>query len=864
MMQHFGGFRFSINKNEIDNFSAIKIDEVKEIVYKSAVFENDYDLLCSYQMINIYKKNSGGDDDNDEDNEYDDDEDSEGEPRLNIDAVIAMALKECQQTENNDDNNDENDDKKNEEPKNEKPKEEDFKIFVHQLNDDKQIEIPKSGECVVVSFPIEIVVVHEKGKKSKKFKKGDIYVVNFSPSEKEQEECFIDSYEQIKKDFNDFISLSKYDNALFDAHSSISNTTIENTTNTNTNETINNENNENINNNNNNDNENNNNDNSVNVDVNVSDNNNDTNNENNNDNNNDTNNDDDNNNVNINDINNDTNRNENDDGEEDNEDSENYNDYHIYDLEKIPTTVSVSIPILPTTISPRVISLRYSIITRYNRLIESMIVSYTLNDDSGGSYSNTDWWSGSSSHSTGNPPSQYMHQIIGPAYSMKTESKFRFINNILKNEKKESYNMKLIFNRFEDQKFLNSIENRKEKSSLITARPLFVQLLEQVDDNSISLLKVRGAPPFKVNLVGEGAIDGGGPSREIFSSLIIEMMNDHLGIFTFNPNRRHNNKETNQEDLIPNIKANFYGDFNDDISHLLSKRFTFAGALIACCIVSSLPQPLKLSSIIWDHLSCGEVSIESIYEVDNNFKTLIENCEELENSLKSSCLSDEDFKNRFVHSFQIQNSFDELIEIVPSGSKIAVTKENLHEFIQLAKKARIHEFDSQLNDIKDGFDKIMSYKNITSILHPNELELLVCGEPSCSIEQMKKLTKISVSYLSNEKLTENDLIKMFWNVMNKMSPDDRMQFIKFSTGNLGLPAPGLKWDKDLSIDITSREEKEEKGKNMLFSSTCMSKVEIPFFENEDELEKMIRLSLKFSGMISDDGAHFEEVSTEFL
>lgn len=69
-------------------------------------------------------------------------------------------------------------------------------------------------------------------------------------------------------------------------------------------------------------------------------------------------------------------------------------------------------------------------------------------------------------------------------------------------------------------------------------------------------------------------------------------------------------------------------------------------------------------------------------------------------------------------------------------------KENLHEFIQLAKNARLHEFDYELSEIKEGFDKIISYKNITSLLHPNELKLLVCGEPNCSIEQMKKLTKM--------------------------------------------------------------------------------------------------------------------------
>lgn len=127
--------------------------------------------------------------------------------------------------------------------------------------------------------------------------------------------------------------------------------------------------------------------------------------------------------------------------------------------------------------------------------------------------------------------------------------------------------------------------------------------MEQVDIDSIPLMKVQGKPPFSVDLVSEGSIDGGGPSREIFSSLIFEMMNDHLGIFTPNPNYLHDVKESNIEDLIPNINDKISEEFVSSISILLSSnRFIFAGALIGCCIVSSIPQSMKLSNIVWEFL----------------------------------------------------------------------------------------------------------------------------------------------------------------------------------------------------------------------------------------------------------------------
>ena len=538
----------------------------------------------------------------------------------------------------------------------------------------------------------------------------------------------------------------------------------------------------------------------------------------------------------------------------------------MYEIKKIDMNPSVVIDDIPDSISPRVVSLRCSVISMYNRIIEGMMVSYTLAEEDDDSNAESNWWRNTSS-SDEKPSSQYMKQVIGPAYSMSTRSKFAFINNILKNEKKGNCELSLIFNRFEAEKFHNKFTKeggKDEDKSGVFARPLFVQFMEQVDDDSIQLLKVRGAPPFSVNLVGEGAIDGGGPAREIFSSLIIEMMSEHIGMFTYNPNRRHKNKETNQEDLIPNPSSNeteLRSEFSNDVERLLSKGLTFCGALIAACIVSALPQPMKLASMVWEYLTSGYLSIESIYEIDSNFYHLIQDAESLE-KVDLSNLTDEQFNREFNHVFEIHDSFGKTIELVPSGSKVPVTKENLHDFIQLAKKWRLHEFDDELKDIKEGFEKIMTYKNITSILHPDELKLLVCGEPNCSIEHMKNLIDISVPY--DDTLSEDDIKTMFWNVLESFTPDERMKFIRFSTGNLGLPAPGLKWDENMSVEICSREDREKNGKNMIHSSTCSSSVSIPFFEKEDELERMLRMALSFSGIITDNTEHFEEISADFF
>ena len=97
----------------------------------------------------------------------------------------------------------------------------------------------------------------------------------------------------------------------------------------------------------------------------------------------------------------------------------------------------------------------------------------------------------------------------------------------------------------------------------------------------------------------------------------------------------------------------------------------------------------------------SSVSIESIYEIDNEFKNFIQNAEDLLQKLNSSKPEDIDEVESNLHCyFEIVDSFGSLVDLVPSGSKKNVTKDNLNEFIELVKDYRIHEFDNEPNSLK--------------------------------------------------------------------------------------------------------------------------------------------------------------------
>lgn len=167
----------------------------------------------------------------------------------------------------------------------------------------------------------------------------------------------------------------------------------------------------------------------------------------------------------------------------------------------------------------------------------------------------------------------------------------------------------------------------------------------------------------------------------------------------------------------------------------------------------------------------------------------------------------------------------------------------------------MHEFDYPLNNLKKGFNIVMIKTEITSILRPNELKLLVCGEPNCPIEQMKNVIVVDVQHSESHEKDFNEysakMTKIFWNVMESFSIDERIAFIRFTSGSNGLPATGLRWQDDLKVKIISKEESLRTKKVLPESHTCFSSVDIFYYESEEQLAKL-RTAIQDGGLITDD------------
>jgi len=68
----------------------------------------------------------------------------------------------------------------------------------------------------------------------------------------------------------------------------------------------------------------------------------------------------------------------------------------------------------------------------------------------------------------------------------------------------------------------------------------------------------------------------------------------------------------------------------------------------------------------------------------------------------------------------------------------------------------------------------------------NELELLICGLPNISVDNMKEFAQYSGGLNP-----ESKVVKWFWNVVENFSQEELARLLQFVTGSSQLPLEGF-------------------------------------------------------------------------
>lgn len=355
------------------------------------------------------------------------------------------------------------------------------------------------------------------------------------------------------------------------------------------------------------------------------------------------------------------------------------------------------------------------------------------------------------------------------------------------------------------------------------ASPLLKQLIDQVPIRSLNALK-RDSVPWHVDLLGEGATDAGGPARDLFTQMCMEIMHPSTGLFVMTPNKRDAGGP-NQELLIPNSHST---------SQQMQQMFIYGGVLMTIAYISRLPQPFKFVEFVWAHFTGAQMTIEDIYAIDHGFETLMKRIEASE--------IDDAEAERLGLTFTVKDTHGDNVELFPGGSGVRVTQERLTEYAAMCKKFRLREMKLQLDWMKEGISYFFP-PDALFLLSPWELELIVCGDNTIPIAELKKHCRFDANDRSS---------KMLWQVLETFSPEERMLFIKFATGRMGLPPPGSKWHSDLTITWVQSNVKDDAMMPLPTAATCSSTIRIPRYSTEEWMGKKIRAAIVFGVDIDTD------------
>lgn len=126
-------------------------------------------------------------------------------------------------------------------------------------------------------------------------------------------------------------------------------------------------------------------------------------------------------------------------------------------------------------------------------------------------------------------------------------------------------------------------------------------------------------------------------------------------------------------------------------------------------------------------------------------------------------------------------------ELRPNGADIAVTTENLKDYVEAVVDATLGSGVSlQVEAFRAGFEEIFPLSALKPF-YIDEIEAMVCGTgESWTIDGLSSVIKFDHGYTAS-----HPVVKALLEVLVELDPVDQRRFLRFVTGTPRLPAGGL-------------------------------------------------------------------------
>ncbi|CAF3371074.1 unnamed protein product [Rotaria sp. Silwood1] len=367
---------------------------------------------------------------------------------------------------------------------------------------------------------------------------------------------------------------------------------------------------------------------------------------------------------------------------------------------------------------------------------------------------------------------------------------------------------------------------------------------------------------------------GDGPTLEFYALISNDLQKYNLGLWW-----NHDDYNHHQTDYVRKLEGLFPAPYSQDYFKLddVCNYFSLMGILFAKCLLDKylIDMPLSISflKLLCMKSKSNDIWYDGILDLNdlimiepsrgNFFKKLLQLIDK-----RNKILNDENLTNREKHIqcqlLKIENDSHEpvdiehlcltfvysppsntygyqLVELIPNGSHIDVTIDNIDQYVNLSIQFILRDgIRRQMDAFRNGFNQVFSLDHL-QCFNPHELRLVLCGNqwPSWTLDDL--LTYIEPSHGFTR---ESAGYTKFLNVMLALDGLERKSVVQFITGCSSLPPGGL---ANLRPRLSVARKVEADDNSYPSVNTCYHYLKLPDYSSEEILKLRLMTACKERG-----------------
>lgn len=341
----------------------------------------------------------------------------------------------------------------------------------------------------------------------------------------------------------------------------------------------------------------------------------------------------------------------------------------------------------------------------------------------------------------------------------------------------------------------------------------------------------------------EAGIDGGGVTKEFLMSVTSEAFDPKASLNMF--------QENEQRYLYPNPTI-----FDETAEHLkragiqqgsenftfhmreFLRRFEFVGRVVGKCLYEGILIDVNFAGFFllkWA-LTGGTTSASN----ETAYRATINDVREFDEELYHGLLNLKNYPGDVESDFSLDFTVTDTIpltdekgkevvhtitrDLVPNGSKIAVTNGNRLAYIDRIVRYRLQEQPKLVtNAFLRGLGQIIQPMWL-AMFNQKELQKLVGGDSlELDIADLRRNTQYGGLYVIGDDGLEHPTVQLFWKVLQEMNDQDRRKVLKFVTSTPRAPLLGF---SHLNPKFSIRDSSEDQER-LPSTSTCVNLLKLP-------------------------------------